>query len=111
AELDVELVALVDQPAELGELAPRLLARIDHREGAADGRQQQHEQHGRARDHATFSAMRRTALRARGLAVVSAAEAKRALPMARSGDATIGGAGSPRRTTGADSPRMNCLTM
>src|SRR5690606_4205618 len=84
AEIDVELVALVDQPGQLDEQLAMLVARVHHADRGDHVRGQQYEDE-EAGHVATagYSATRSTALRARGLAASSAASAFRAPPIAR----------------------------
>src|SRR5690606_9373768 len=116
AEIDVEFVARLLQPAGLDKQHAVAMARVHHRQRRGDVGDDQHGQQ-QARGHAAscsagFSATRSTALRARGLAAVSASSAFCAPPIAsRSGVKAIS-TGMRRLAGGALAWRlMNCLTM
>src|SRR6185437_15696917 len=81
--LDLEVVALAVQPFQLNEQLACAVLAIDRARRRTERRQPQH-RHGNSEDsvtHTTFSAARKSALRARGLRFTSASLGRHLRPM------------------------------
>src|SRR5690606_21064504 len=105
APLNVHLVPIGFHVLQGNEEFAALVFAVDVAERRGDHRYDQQGQQQTRRLHACRSAIRNTALRARGLAPVSAASARIALPISRSRP----GFGPPvtGRSSGISSPRLS----